>query len=147
MEELKYLRQVYKTQLQEETIIDVKEGSRDEAARLFRGVADDKSRRGELFGLSNLLKFTDGNFMTYSRDLSTDAAQKYANISTHTKEDLANAVNDAEAEEPDELGLEAQIFDNIATKRISGKRFGELIAISYQCGILTIALCTTEQRT
>lgn len=125
IEELKYLRQVYKTQLQQETIVDVKEGSRDEAARLFRGVADDKTRRGELFGLSNLLKFTDGNFMTYNRDSSTDSAQKYANVHTHTKEDLVNAVNDAEAEEsPDEFGPEAQIFDNIATKRITGKQNG-----------------------
>jgi len=57
IEELKYLRQVYKTQLKNETIVDVGEAERDVAARLFRGVDGDRSRQGELFGAANLLRF------------------------------------------------------------------------------------------
>jgi SNF2 family DNA or RNA helicase len=45
IEELKYLRQVYKTQLTTETIVDLKDGDRKKSARLFRGVAGDTSRR------------------------------------------------------------------------------------------------------
>lgn len=65
LEEQKYLRQVYKTQLKNETIVDVEEEQRDVAARLFRGVDGDKSRRGELFGIANLFRFKDGTFMQY----------------------------------------------------------------------------------
>jgi hypothetical protein len=32
-------------------------------ARIFRGVDKDKNRKGELFGLENLLKFKNGSFM------------------------------------------------------------------------------------
>lgn len=35
IEELKYLRQVYKTQLQSETIVDVNDSDRQKASRLF----------------------------------------------------------------------------------------------------------------
>lgn len=65
IEELKYLRQVYKTQLKNETIVDVEEERREVAARLFRGVDGDRSRQGELFGTANLLRFKDGTFMPY----------------------------------------------------------------------------------
>lgn len=60
LEEQKYLRQVYKTQLKKETMVDVANPERERAVRLFRGVANDPSRRGELFGLSNLLRFEEG---------------------------------------------------------------------------------------
>lgn len=68
IEELKYLRQVYKTQLKNETIVDVQEERREVAARLFRGVDGDQSRRGELFGIANLLRFKDGTFMPYGEE-------------------------------------------------------------------------------
>ena len=74
IEELKYLRQVYKTQLQSETLADHGSG-RDTSKRLFRGVADDVDRRGELFGLANLTKFRDsGTFMDYGPE-ATEARQ------------------------------------------------------------------------
>jgi DNA excision repair protein ERCC-6-like 2 len=65
LEEQKYLRQVYKTQLKNETMVDIDDPERGKAARLFRGVAKDSSRRGELFGLSNLLRYEDGTIMKY----------------------------------------------------------------------------------
>lgn len=66
IEELKYLRQIYKTQLTDQTI-----GSTDgQASELpkkkeFRGVAGDRDNKGELFGAANLLKYRDGTFMNY----------------------------------------------------------------------------------
>ena len=54
---------MYKTQLKNETIVDVNEEQRKKAARLFRGVDGDSSRKGELFGIANLFRFKDGTFM------------------------------------------------------------------------------------
>mmetsp|Transcript_34221 Transcript_34221/g.75281 ORF Transcript_34221/g.75281 Transcript_34221/m.75281 type:complete len:1641 (+) Transcript_34221:235-5157(+) len=61
VEELMYARQVYKTHLKQQALGDGDD--KVDAARLFRGVASDKDRKGELFGAENLLKFKDGSFM------------------------------------------------------------------------------------
>jgi hypothetical protein len=68
LEEQKYLRQVYKTQLKKETMVDVANPERERAVRIFRGVQNDPSRRGELFGLSNLLRYEDGCLMKYGAE-------------------------------------------------------------------------------
>jgi len=70
IEELRYLRQVYKTQLKTETIVDVEAGSEREASkRIFRAVDKDTDRRGELFGYINLTRFNpNGTFMDYGRE-------------------------------------------------------------------------------
>lgn len=60
LEELKYLRQLYKVQLKKETLDN---NATSRAARMFRGVQGDKNRKGELFGTENLLKFKDGSFL------------------------------------------------------------------------------------
>lgn len=71
-EELKFWRQVYKKQLKNETIFEAGPADRASAERTFRGVAGDKGRKGELFGLANLLKFKDGPFMKYiSKEFSS----------------------------------------------------------------------------
>lgn len=62
IDELKYLRQLYKVQLKQETLLD-DASSMPRAARMFRGVAGDKSRKGELFGYENLFRFKDGKFL------------------------------------------------------------------------------------
>ncbi|KAL7580078.1 hypothetical protein ACA910_005063 [Epithemia clementina (nom. ined.)] len=65
IEELRYLRQVYKMQLESETLANPDAG-RDTSKRIFRGVAGDSGRRGELFGITNLLRFCEtGTFMNY----------------------------------------------------------------------------------
>jgi SNF2 family DNA or RNA helicase len=65
VEELKYIRQIYKVHLKQETIGDVEETAAHHAkpSRLFRAVQGDKYRKGELYGLENLLKYKDGAFM------------------------------------------------------------------------------------
>ena len=62
IEELMYMRQVYKVQLKQQTL-QSSSYSEVQPARIFRGVAEDKNRKGELFGVENLLKFKDGSFM------------------------------------------------------------------------------------
>jgi superfamily II DNA or RNA helicase len=69
IEELKYMRQVYKTQLKSETIVEDSDIDRATTVRFFRGVAGDKERKGELFGMVNLIKFKpDGTFLTYGQN-------------------------------------------------------------------------------
>ena len=62
IEELMYMRQVYKVHLKQQTLKN-DDYSAIQPARIFRGVDKDKNRKGELFGLENLLKFKDGSFM------------------------------------------------------------------------------------
>ena len=64
IDELRYLRQLYKGQLKQETLENLDAPDRKAAPRLFRGVQGDRDRKGELFGTENLLKFKDGSFLT-----------------------------------------------------------------------------------
>ena len=59
---MKYLRQLYKVHLKQETLVD-EASAKPRAARLFRGVQGDKYRKGELFGYVNLFRFKDGSFL------------------------------------------------------------------------------------
>lgn len=68
IEELRYLRQVYKKQLKSETIIE-KGTERESTKRIFRAVDKDQHRRGELFGYVNLTRFNpNGTFLDYGRE-------------------------------------------------------------------------------
>jgi superfamily II DNA/RNA helicase len=58
IDELKYLRQIYKVQLKQEAF---RSSDGTAATRAFVGVQKDKERRGELFGMENLLKFDEGS--------------------------------------------------------------------------------------
>ena len=62
IEELIYQRQVYKVQLKKQTLEATELG--EDQPQIFRGVDKDKNRKGELFGIENLLKFKDGSFMS-----------------------------------------------------------------------------------
>ena len=62
IEELIYQRQVYKVQLKKQTLEATELGG--DQPQIFRGVDKDKNRKGELFGIENLLKFKDGSFMS-----------------------------------------------------------------------------------
>ena len=125
IEELKYLRQVYKTQLKSETIVNVEETARSKAKRLFRGVEGDKSRQGELFGLENLLKFKDGNFINYA---AKGSESKQFGIDVHGTDDLLEQVKGMGEEQLDALGDAENIFVALA-RRTETKG-------SYMCPIL-----------
>jgi DNA excision repair protein ERCC-6-like 2 len=72
VEEMIYLRQLYKQDLTNRTL-DEGDGA-DVQRGHFRGVHADKFRKGELFGLENLLKFKDGTFMSYKRNAAQSKA-------------------------------------------------------------------------
>jgi hypothetical protein len=61
IEEQMYARQVYKVQLKKQTLGGNVDGKNQ--PQMFKGVDKDEHRKGELFGLENLLKFRDGSFM------------------------------------------------------------------------------------
>jgi hypothetical protein len=111
IEEQKYLRQVYKTQLKSETIVDVKNLERRKSSRLFRGVAGDEHRKGELFGSENLLKFKDGTFMNYASRMLESRRYGVGVYDTH---DLLDTVKDLSEEELNDIGQDVNMFGDIA---------------------------------
>jgi SNF2 family DNA or RNA helicase len=117
IEELKYLRQVYKTQLKTETIIESKDEDREKSARLFRGVAGDKERKGELFGLANLLKFKDGTFMDYA---SNKADTRQYGVGVTQTENLLQSVDGMTGEEFDAIGDDDHMFEDLARRTAGG---------------------------
>jgi hypothetical protein len=117
IEELKYLRQVYKQQLTNATIPDVQ--SDPGSARLFDGVAKDKFRRGELFGIANLLKFEERTFMNYATKIDNKEAKKYEKLKNDIRslEDVQSTLM-IRSEEAESLLLdEENMFPSLATKR------------------------------
>jgi hypothetical protein len=62
VEELTYLRQIYKNHLKQDTLQESSD-SKVSAPRVFRGVQGDTGRKGELFGTENLFRFKDGSFL------------------------------------------------------------------------------------
>jgi hypothetical protein len=128
IEELRYLRQVYKTQLTNATIGDVQSGPG--SARLFDGVAKDRYRRGELFGMANLLKFEEGTFMNYAtKNESKEINKYYAKLKEdmHSVETLRSTLINATEEDKDKILLEEEVvstlleeedvFPNLATRK------------------------------
>ena len=111
IEEQKYLRQVYKTQLKSETIVDVRNVERQKSSRLFRGVAGDEHRKGELFGCENLLKFNDGTFMNYAS--RQRESQRYG-VGVYDTSALLETVKDLSEEELNDIGQEGNMFEDIA---------------------------------
>jgi hypothetical protein len=105
LEEQKYLRQVYKTQLKNETMVDIDDPERCKAARLFRGVAKDKTRRGELFGLSNLLRYEDGTLMKYGAEAKE--ARQFECGGIYNMKSVMVAAKKTVADDDDDLDYEA----------------------------------------
>jgi len=83
----------------EEKYADVK------PARIFRGVQHDSTRKGELFGMENLLKFKDGSFIA---DLWSSKLKKCQTDQTkpiiHQGEEVSAALGGLSAEEVENLG-------------------------------------------
>lgn len=68
IEEQKYLRQLYKGGLKDEVLFDPTSEAGNPKKGAFRGVQNDTDRKGELFGIANLLKFKDGEFLRYRKE-------------------------------------------------------------------------------
>lgn len=119
IEEIKYLRQVYKTHLTHATIPDNQ--SEIASTRLFEGVAKDKYRRGELFGIANLLKFSEDTFMNYATKSESKETNKYygqLGNDIHSVEALQTSLKNLSEEEKEAVFLdEEDVFPNLATRK------------------------------
>jgi Helicase conserved C-terminal domain len=132
LEEQKYLRQVYKTQLKKETMVDVANSERERAVRIFRGVANDPSRRGELFGLSNLLRHEDGCLMKYG------AEAKEARQFGHGIYSVESIVEAAKKTVPAEDGLEEDETIGVPDIAKRCERMGAYQMVYYQPSLKTL---------
>ncbi|KAG7342122.1 SNF2 family helicase [Nitzschia inconspicua] len=92
IEEMIYLRQIYKTHLKQDTLTEVVDANAA-APRVFRGVQGDAHRKGELFGFENLFRFKDGSFL---EDIWAEAGERGANdasgLRIHQRENLASVL-------------------------------------------------------
>ncbi len=74
-------------------------------ARIFRGVQHDSTRKGELFGMENLLKFKDGSFIA---DLWSSKSKKFQTDQTkpiiHQGEEVSAALSGLSEEDVENLG-------------------------------------------
>lgn len=113
IEEMKYLRQVYKTQLTSETIVSDDDEDRASATRHFRGVAGDVTRKGELFGLANLLKFNDGPFMNYP--VKESESRQYG-VGVHDTNNLIEKVCNLTEDQIHDIGEDTDVFDHIVKR-------------------------------
>jgi len=100
---MKFLRQMYKTELRDETILDAENlEAGGDSERRFRGVAGDKKRKGELFGLANLLRFKDGTFRQYRSSLGS-SSKRYG-CGVYRSEDLRASVIDLSERDFEAIG-------------------------------------------
>lgn len=93
---------------------------------MFDGVAKDKFRRGELFGIANLLKFKPGTFMNYAAITETKETKKYADLkdNMHSVDALKSSLLDHSEKAEEILFLEEEdMFPNIATRKGTVKSF------------------------
>lgn len=67
IDEQRFLRQIYKKDVTARTIDEQPDDVDSDSPKdlKFRGVMEDEDRKGELFGIENLLKFKDGRFLNY----------------------------------------------------------------------------------
>jgi hypothetical protein len=84
---------------------------RRKSSRLFRGVAGDENRKGELFGSENLLKFKDGTFMNYASKMME--SRRYG-VGVYDTNDLLEAVKDLSEDELNDIGQDGNMFGDIA---------------------------------
>jgi len=99
---MKFLRQLYKTDLKTETMEDLEQPEGAGMERRFRGVAGDQKRKGELFGLANLLSYKDGNFRNYKSTTSSNIRQYGSGV--YLSEDVRAAVVNMPEQEFKTLG-------------------------------------------
>jgi hypothetical protein len=128
IDELKYLRQLYKIQLKQETL--EKNGpSAPKAARMFRGVEGDKHRKGELFGYENLLRFKDGCFLhdIWKQTGIRKHQRKTGDVEIHAAASLADELIGMGDEKRDEVlnGPSSNLDELLRSTSISEERDGD----------------------
>ena len=119
IDEMKYMRQLYKVQLKQETFAE--KSSEPQAARIFKGVEGDRHRKGELFGYENLFRFKDGSFLN---DIWKASGKK---VSARRSDDLV--IHDASTISDALLGIELSKLSEILDKSSSGGQIRLLEAV------------------
>ncbi|GFH47552.1 hypothetical protein CTEN210_04027 [Chaetoceros tenuissimus] len=112
IEEIKYMRQLYKVHLKQQTLAS-DEYTANEPPQIFRGVDKDKNRKGELFGIENLLKFKDGSFMEDFWKAAEAPKRSENDKEAIDEEDIVAAMNGAK-----ENGMEKLFEDEDGTDDI-----------------------------
>lgn len=102
IEELKYMRQIYKVQQKNQATEFSK--NKTSQQRIFRGVEGVKHRKGELFGLENLLQFKDGSYVLDNLCKSRKLDAPNSTI-IYERKDVLNAISNIDAERDDEKEL------------------------------------------
>lgn len=80
-------------------MVDVDDPERSKAVRTFRAVAKNRYKRGEIFGLANLLRFEDGTMMKYGAE-AKEAGQFGCGI--YNMESVVEAAKNSATETDDE---------------------------------------------
>jgi superfamily II DNA/RNA helicase len=113
IEELMYARQIYKVHLKKQTLESTKDQYLPQPARLFSGVDKDKVRKGELFGLENLLKYKDGSFMAdmWSSKENEKIVGKKKIPEVIATDTLATFLGKLSEEQMNQLGGEEAVID------------------------------------
>ena len=128
IEEVIYLRQVYKQQLASASIDGCS------AKRFFRAVQGDKKRKGELFGIKNLLRVTTNqNRSCLTEDIEKRNDEMEKKIRNKSKVSLTVADYDLDDSEsfqcpdvtdPFNIGLEEELSGNIVYSHFNNKVVG-----------------------
>jgi len=120
IEELMYARQIYKVHLKKQTL----EGSEDKnaPARIFRGVHKDPNRKGELFGVENLLRYKDGSFMMDLWKKSDECGDNGETLQQmHRVSDVVSKISTKKAQEQLEFGKDQEILSMTTSGGITAK--------------------------
>jgi hypothetical protein len=130
VEEMIYLRQIYKMHLKQDTLTEVVDANAA-APRVFRGVQGDSHRKGELFGFENLFRFKDGSFL---EDIWAEAggssSKDTSGLRIHRSDNLASVLVgmgdelafERSLEEPDTVSLIQAMSQLTNDDSLAGKK-------------------------
>lgn len=94
------------------------------------GVAGDKDRKGELFGITNLLNFKDDPFMNYGSDATARDKRRFGQQAGHSTDDLLAAVKDMSEEDFEAVGDDGTAFADLAGRKATKRTFLEVVSFS-----------------
>ncbi|XP_074526466.1 DNA excision repair protein ERCC-6-like 2 [Halichoeres trimaculatus] len=120
VEEIIYLRQIYKQQLQSSVI------GKESARRYFEAVQGNDVHKGELFGIKNLFRLqTDGTCLTRKiLEREGQVASGVMTTSTHTgeeKEEEAKAASEPQVGPPTDHPTDEQIKESRDVSKVPGR--------------------------
>lgn len=113
---------MYKVQLKNETLNSNE--AKASSARVFRAVQGDKTRKGELFGTENLLKFKeDGSFLAdvWKKKKASRKRNSSKEFEVHSVEDIASSLSSNQCDELFDPESANGVVANVESQRDNGK--------------------------